>query len=409
MSISSGDAAAMLSGVRVIDLTTVVFGPLTTQILADYGADVIKVESPEGDIMRFAGDGAKGGMGPIFINLNRGKRSVVVDLKTAGGKQILQTLLTGADVVVHNIRRQAIDRLGFSYEAVGSFNPRILYCVASGFANGSRRADAAAIDDVIQTASGLAALNAGDDCVPRLVQSLIADKVSALALACSILAALYRRAKTGCGGSVDVPMYETVAAFMLLEHLQGHTFRPAVGEIGYRRVMQNGRRIYRARDGHISMAPYSTAQWMAFFQATGRPALANDPRITDPVQRNAHVSALYDLIGDVAGERTVSEWEALAEKIGFPAQRVNTLAEVVSQADLESTGTLVARNQPGVGEVNMLASPGFFDGRPARHAAAAPRLGEHTAQVLVEAGVSLDELDRFAAEGVIRLRESSNE
>lgn len=393
----------MLNGVRVIDLTTVVFGPLTTQVLADYGAGVIKVEPPEGDIMRFAGSGTKDGMGPIFLNLNRGKRSVVLDLKTAEGKQLLRTLLASADVLVHNIRREAIGRLGFSYDAVASFNPRILYCVASGFANGSRRADAAAIDDVIQTASGMAALNAGSDGVPRLVQSLVADKVSGLALACAILAALYRRATTGRGGLIDVPMYETVAAFMLLEHLQGHTFKPAIGEIGYRRVMKNGRRIYRARDGYISMTPYSTIQWAAFFEITGRPALAKDPRITDPVQRNAHVSELYDLIGEVAGERTVAEWEEVAAKIGFPAQRVNTLAEVVSQSDLESTGTLVARNQPGVGEVNMLASPGFFDGSPARHPAAAPRLGEHTAQVLSEAGLSSDDVDRLAANGIIRL------
>lgn len=396
----------MLEGVRVIDLTTVVFGPLTTQVLADYGADVIKVEPLEGDIMRFAGSGAKDGMGPIFLNLNRGKRSVAVDLKTAEGKQILRTLLATADVLVHNIRRQAIDRLGFSYEAVASFNPRILHCVASGFASGSRRADAAAIDDVIQTASGMAALNAGSDGVPRLVQSLIADKVSALALACAILAALYRRGTTGRGASVDVPMYETFAAFMLLEHLQGYTFKPAVGEIGYRRVMGNGRRIYRARDGYISMAPYGTAHWAAFFEATGRPALAKDPRITDPVQRNAHVSELYDLIGDVAAERTVGEWEALAAEIGFPAQRVNTLAELVSDPDLESSGTLVARDQPGVGEVNMLASPGLFDGVAARHPGVAPRLGEHTAQALVEAGLSSDDIQRFATNGVIRLGET---
>ena len=403
MSSGKSDAGPMLKGVRIIDLTTVVFGPLTTQMLADYGADVIKIEPLEGDIMRFAGSGAKDGMGPIFLNLNRGKRSVAVDLKTDEGKQILRTLLTGADVLVHNVRRQAIDRLGFSYEAVASFNPRILYCVASGFASGTRRADAAAIDDVIQTASGMAALNAGADGVPRLVQSLIADKVSALALACAILAALYRRATTGRGASIDVPMYETVAAFMLLEHLQGHTFRPAAGGLGYPRVMGHGRRIYRARDGYLSMTPYSSAHWAAFFEATGRPALAKDARITDAAQRNAHVSELYDLIGEVAGQRTVSEWESLAARIGFPAQRVNTFAEVVSDPDLESTGTLVARDQPGVGEVNMLASPGFFDGHAARHPGAAPRLGEHTAQALAEAEFSADDVRRFTASGVIRM------
>ena len=222
----------LLQGVTVIDLTSVVYGPLTTQVLADYGADVIKIESLEGDLMRHAGSPATGGMGPIFLNLNRGKKSVALDLKAEAGKEVLRALLAKADIFVHNIRRSAIDRLGFSHTAIAAYNPGILYCAATGFWQGGRRADAAAIDDVSQSAAGIAAINAGGDGVPRLVQSLLADKVAGISLACALLAALYRRSLTGRGAAVDVPMYETLASFMLLEHLQGRTFDAAEGQLG---------------------------------------------------------------------------------------------------------------------------------------------------------------------------------
>jgi len=393
--------------VRIIDLTTVVYGPLTTQTLADYGADVIKIESPGGDIIRHAGTGAKDGMGPIFLNLNRGKRSIVLDLKRAEGKEVLRSLLADADVFVFNVRRAAIDRLGFSYEAVRAFNPGILYCAASGFWQGGRHADAAAIDDVIQSAAGMAALNAGDDGVPRLVQSLVADKVAGLSLACAVLAALYRRATKGVSAAIDVPMYESMASFMLLEHMQGRTFDPAAGVIGYHRVMGVGRRIYRARDGYISMTPYSRAHWAEFFRATGRPELAADRRIVDPVQRNAHVAELYDLIGAVAADRTVAQWEELAERVGFPAQRVNDLAAVVEDPDLQRSGALAMREQPGLGPVQMLAAPGFFDGEVARHPGVAPRLGQHTHEVLAECGMSEKRIAELAGLGVVELYEEA--
>jgi crotonobetainyl-CoA:carnitine CoA-transferase CaiB-like acyl-CoA transferase len=391
----------LLQSVRVIDLTTVVFGPLATQVLADYGADVIKIEPPEGDVMRHNGVGATGGMGPIFLNLNRGKRSVVIDLKREEGKDLLRTLIGKADVLIHNVRRKAIDRLGFSYQAVRAMNPSILYCAATGFAATSRRADAGAIDDVIQSAAGLAALNADREGVPRLVESLVADKLAGLSLACAVLAGLYRQKSTGVGGTIDLPMYETLASFLLVEHLQGHTFVPPKGGIGYHRLIGRGRRIYRAKDGYVSLAPYSTSHWTEFFKAAGRPDLATDPRVNDRVQRNIHIADLYDLIGGVVGERTVAEWEALAARIGFPAQGVRTLEDVANDPELASTGVLIERAQAGVGRARALASPGFFDNHPARHPGSAPLLGQHTAEVLREMGISADAIHRYAADGVI--------
>ncbi len=397
-----------LAGVRVIDLTTVVFGPLTTQIFADYGADVIKIESLEGDIMRHAGSVASEGMGCIFLNLNRGKRSVVVNLKTKEGLDILRKLVSGADVFIHNVRRSAMDRLDLSYEAIAAINPRILYCTATGFAKTNTRADAAAIDDVIQTSTGLAALNASDNGIPRFVQSLLADKVAGLGLACAVLAALYRRESTGRGGLVDVPMYETFASFLLLEHLQGESYEPARGAVGYQRVIgTRARRIYRAKDGYIAMSPYSSSQWADFFHETGRPELIDDPRITDAVVRNNNIGDLYDIIDTIAGTRTVKEWEALASRLGFPCQRVNSLADVATDPDLRSTGSLVLREHAGVGLTRMLASPGFFDGEVARHPGVAPRFAEHTEEVLAEAGFSTDEIEQFVTGGVVCIAEQS--
>lgn len=395
-------SASLLQGVRVIDLTTVVFGPLATQVLADYGADVIKIEPPEGDVMRHNGVGATGGMGPIFLNLNRGKRSVVIDLKRAQGKALLRTMIGKADVFIHNVRRKAIDRLGFSYAAVRALNPTILYCSATGFAATGKRADAGAIDDVIQSAAGLAALNADRDGVPRLVESLVADKIAGLSLACAVLAGLYRQKSTGVGGAIDLPMFETLASFLLVEHLQGHTFVPPKGGIGYHRLIGRGRRIYRAKDGYVSLAPYSTEHWVEFFKAAGRADLATDPRVNDRVQRNIHIADLYDQIGRVVGERTVGEWEALGLKIGFPVQGVRSLSEVANDPELASTGVLIDREQPGVGTTRMLASPGFFDEHAVRHPGSAPQLGQHTVAVLSEMGIAADAVQRHAAHGVIK-------
>jgi crotonobetainyl-CoA:carnitine CoA-transferase CaiB-like acyl-CoA transferase len=394
-------AAKMLDGVRVIDLTSVVFGPYSTQILADYGADVVKVEVPEGDIMRYAGHAPERGMGPVFVNLNRGKRSIVLDIRTPGGKAALEALIRGADLLVHNVRRKPMARLGFSAQACAALNPRLLYCAATGFAEAHELADAPAIDDVIQCAVGLTELNADADGTPRLVPSLVADKVAGLALASAMLAALVRQRTTGAGGTVDVPMYETLASFSLVEHLQGATFSPD-GSVGYTRVTREGRRIYRAKDGHVSMTPYSNEQWARFFRAVGRPDMATDPRVTDPAVRGTRFHELYDVIESVAHTRTVAEWIALARELNMPAMPVVSLAEVANDPQLERSGATQTRAFAGIGPVKHLSSPGFFDGEAARHPANAPRLGEHTRALLREAGYDEAGIADLLATGAAR-------
>lgn len=395
-------APRLLHGVRVIDLTSVLFGPYATQILADYGADVIKVEVPDGDIMRYAGPAPERGMGPVFMNLNRGKRSVVLDIRKPEGRAALEALLRGADLLVHNVRREPMARLGFSPEAVRAINPRILYCAATGFSEQHPLADAPAIDDVIQCAVGMADLNGDADGTPRLVPSLIADKVSGLALASAMLAALVRQRTTGEGGVIDVPMYDTLASFCLVEHLQGATYQPPTGAVGYARVTRDGRRIYRAKDGHVSMTPYSSEQWARFFAAVGRDDMVTDPRVTDPAVRGTRFHELYDVIESVAHTRTVDEWIALARELRMPAMPVSRLPEVVADPALEASGALAWTAVPGVGPVRQLASPGFFDGVAARHPVGAPRLGEHTEAVLAEAGYDPEAIAALLSGGAAR-------
>jgi formyl-CoA transferase len=324
-------------------------------------------------------------MGPVFVNLNRGKRSIVLDIRKPDGKAALEALIRGADLLVHNVRRKPMARLGFSPQACAALNPRLLYCAATGFAEAHELADAPAIDDVIQCAVGLSGLNADADGTPRLVPSLIADKVAGLALASAMLAALVRQRTTGQGGTVDVPMYETLASFCLVEHLQGATFSPE-GSVGYTRVTREGRRIYRAKDGHVSMTPYSNEQWARFFIAVGRPDMATDPRVTDPAVRGTRFHELYDVVESVAHTRTVAEWITLARELSMPAMPVVSLADVAGDVQLERSGATETREFAGIGPVKHLSSPGFFDGVAARHPMNAPRLGEHTRVLLREAG-----------------------
>jgi len=388
---------APLDGIRVIDMTGVVFGPTATQALADWGADVIKVEPPEGDTLRHAGVARHRGMSAMFMNLNRGKRSVALDVATPAGLEAMRRLLAGADLFVHNVRREPIRRLGLGPEDVLSVNPSIVYATASGYHERSPLARAPAIDDSIQAATGLAALNAGTVGAPRFVPSVVADKTAGLALAGAALAALVRRLRTGRGGVLGVPMYDTLAGFVLAEHLQGHTYVPADGGAGYRRVTPEGRRLYRARDGWLTMTPYTRPQWKAFFDAVGDPAMADDPRVVDPVERNRHIQWLYARIGEAAATRGVDDWLALCREHGIPAYRAVTLDEVATDPALEASGAIARVEHPTEGTLRMLASPGFLDGAPSRAAGPAPRLGEHTVAVLREAGLDGAAIDAMLA------------
>ncbi|HEV7418136.1 MAG TPA: CoA transferase [Tianweitania sediminis] len=371
-----------LDGVKVVDLTAIVLGPLATLMLADLGADVIKIEPPEGDSIRHAGLSRSAGMGSIFITLNRNKRSVVLDLKDPASRPALIKLVAQADVVVHNMRPNAARKLGLGYEVLSEVNPTLIYCSASGFDLGSDRAADPAVDDVIQAASGLASLFEQNSSEPRYVPSLLADKISGLYLSHAILAALIDRQKTGRGRSINIAMAETMAAFTLIEHLGGSAFSPAVGPVTYGRLTTPYRKPMKTADGFIAFTPYSKQQWQAFFVAAGRPDLGEDPRIVDPARRNAEIGDLYALLGEILVTNSSSHWMAIARKNGIPASPVLTIDALVASEDLRRTGHIIDLEGTSEGTVASIHPWGNLFGT--KVARPAPSLGRDTEDVLRE-------------------------
>ena len=279
-----------LSGVRVIDITTIILGPYATQQLGDLGADIVKIEAPgAGDPIRHAGPKRNDGMGGIFLNVNRNKRSVVLDLKQDGGKDVLRRLIPTADVFFHNMRPKAIGRLGFDYEAVSALKPDIVYCGAYGYSEKGPYAAKPAYDDLIQGASGLAVLGADEHGAPRYTPTILVDKLVGLVASQAILSALFHRSQTGDGQAIEVPMFETMAAFMLAEHIYGRAFVPPIGGTGYARVTSPHRKPAKARDGYICILPYTEGQWFSFFEISGRSELLEDVRFKDYASRNKDI------------------------------------------------------------------------------------------------------------------------
>lgn len=391
-----------LAGLRVLDLTAVVLGPVATQILADYGADVVKVEPLEGDLMRANGTSKHKGMSSIFLSVNRNKRSLAIDLKSPAGVEAVRRLLPGFDVLVHNMRIAAIERLGLGYEAVRTVNPRIVYCVATGFGQGGPAEAQPAFDDVIQAASGLASLIGHETGRPDYVPSLIADKTAGLATANAVLAAMVHQARTGEGQYVEVPMFETMAAFVLTEHLGGLTFDPPLGPAGYARLLAGGRKPAPTSDGHVAMLPYTVVHWTRFFEGTGRPDLARKYDLQDRHQRNARVRELYADMHAVTRTLTTEALLELCLRLDIPATRLYSIDELPEHPHLKAVGLLQEVDHPSEGRIRTIRPPTRFARTPAELALPAPTLGQHTLEVLREAGLDEADLAALAGAGAIR-------
>ncbi len=377
--------AGPLAGIRIIDLTAVAMGPYATQILGDMGADVIKVESPDGDVFRQAAPFRHKGMGAAFLNLNRNKRSISLDLKRAEDRQIVVDLVRGADVFVYNVRPQSMRALQLDYDTLRKVNPRIIYCGTYGFSEGGPHAGRPAFDDIIQGMSGLAALQGkNSDSGPRYVNTIIADKITGLVACYAIAMALYERERSGLGQEIEVPMFESMVSFNLIEHLAGETFRPAVGPMGYDRVLSPHRRPYRTRNGHIGLLPYTTAQWKRFFDVAGRPDLAADARVADPVTRSQHINELYAILAEVVAERTTEEWLEVLANADVPVTRIMTLEELLREEHLERTGFFRGETHASEGEIRTIGIPVRFSRTPGDIRRQAPRLGEHREEILRE-------------------------
>ena len=372
-----------LAGVRVVDLSAVVLGPYASQNLADYGADVIKVEPPEGDSTRHTGPSTEAGMGAIFLGVNRGKRSVVLDLKQAHDRVALDELLATADVLMHSIRPQKLAAIGLAPEEVRSRHPRLVYVGLHGFAEDGPYGGKPAYDDIIQGLSGCAALMQMQSGEPVYYPTIAADKTCGLVATHAILAALFARERTGKGSYVEVPMFEAMAAFNLVEHLYGHHFAPPLADCGYPRVLAPHRRPYRTADGYLCVMPYTDAHWRRFFQEAGRPDAAADPRFASIGERTRHIAELYALAAQLLATRSTQAWVEACERLEIPCARMNRLEDLEQDPHLQATGFFRSIQDPAMGEVRFTAPPVRIDGEafPVRMA---PRLGEHTQEVLRE-------------------------
>jgi len=375
-----------LAGVRVVDLTIAVLGPVATQILADLGAEVIKVETPDGDPMRQIGPARNPGMAAYYLNVNRGKKSLVLDLKRPPARAAMMRLAATADVFVHNMRPGAAVRLGIDYPALAAANPRIVYAWASGYRADGPHRDRAAFDDVIQGESGLAALNKGPDGAPRYLPMVVCDKLCGHSLASMIGMALFHRERTGEGQEVHVPMLETMVAFNMVDHLwHGVLGEPEKG-LGYPRMLTPYRRPYATSDGHVCLLATTDRQWRNLFAALGRADLADDPRYATIAGRTANIDALYTLVAEILRTRTTAEWRQRLDAADVPNGGVNDLAGVVGDPYLRDTGFFVPVEHPSEGPTVTMAIAPQFSRSPPTLDLPPPRLGEHTEAILAELG-----------------------
>jgi len=394
-----------LAGVRILDLTSVVLGPFATQILAQLGADVIKVESPEGDTMRHVGPMKHPGMGHIFLHANGGKRSIVLDLKHEEGREAALKLAEGGDVMISNVRPNAMARLGLDYETVRQRNPRLIYVSCCGFDQEGPDAGRPAYDDLVQGATGVPWLmQQYGSPEPAYAPITLSDRVTGLHAVYAVTAALYARSQTGQGQAVLVPMFEAMAQFILGDHMAGLTFEPPHGDPGYARLLTPHRKPYATGDGMLCVLIYNDKHWRSFFAAIGEAeGLGKDPLFSTHSARAANIDAVYAQVSRIMLTRTTEQWRALLDAADVPNMPMNSPADLLANPQLRATGFLQDAVHPTEGAIHTLAPPTRWSATPpARDFLPAPRLGEHTVELLSEAGYPAERIEGLLASGACR-------
>jgi len=398
----------MLAGVRVLDLTSVVIGPLCTQILSDHGAEVIKVESPTGDVGRhLGGRGRNPGMAPKFLHLNRNKRSISIDVKNPKAYEALVELIKTADVMTWNVRPKSMARMKLSYEEVKAINPKIIYCGMFGFGQGGRYAEIPAYDPIIQGSSGVAGLNERAFGEPRYLPYVMADRTGGLIAVQMIAMALFNRERTGEGQSIEIPMFENMVTQVLTEHLYNHTFVPPLGGLGDPRLVNEFYTPSKTLDGYICISANTDAQVFPLLDAMGLGALKTDERFCSVAARFKNVHEYYALRSEELKKQTPQFWLDVCQTHDIPAAPYHTLETLVEDPHLKDVGLLIKREHPSEGEI--------WDLRPANEVSSghrekwlpAPKLGQHTIEILQEAGLGMEEINEMIAQGSAKVPDQS--
>ena len=389
-----------LDGVKVVDLTTIVVGPICTRTLADYGAEVIKVEAPGGDLLRTMAEGSRNpGMSGKFINFNRNKRSIGLDIKKPEGLEAMRRLIDKADVFVSNVRPDALTRAGLDYATLSKTNPRLIVCSILAFGRGGRSSGRPAYDPVIQSLSGVAGTIARATGEPRFVPMVMTDHTSGLIAAQAIGFALYRREKTGKGEAIDVPMLENMTSFVSSEHMGAMTFDPPVGPSGDGRLLSPNYKPVPTKDGYVTVRPNTNVQAFAFFDAIGKPELKTDPRFNSAAARTRNAAAYFEVQTTSLGHKTTDEWVELFDKLDVPAARYNTIDELLTDPHLTDVGFFKEEQHPSEGKIKRTRLANTFSGGARSNETPAPLMGQHTREILKEAGFSPAEIDAMVAGG----------
>ena len=394
--------AGPLEGVKILELTAVVLGPWACQILADMGAEVIKVEPPYGDSNRSLGASRNPGMAALYLTCNRNKRSLMLDLKKPGAREAIMKIAKDVDVVIHNNRPQVMTKLGLEYKDFKEVNDKIIYCGTYGYGKQGPYGEKGALDDSIQSISGIAWLTNMVLGEPRYLPTIVCDKTTALNVVYAVIAALYSREKTGEGQELEVPMFESMVYYNMAEHLWGQTFEPAIGTAGYKRLMSYHRKPYKTKDGYIAILPYLDAHWHKFCTLADREDLLDDERFKSLADRVANIDDTYEETAKTMVNRTTQEWLDMFGQTSVPTNAVNTLDGVLEDPHLKEVGFWQELDHPTEGKLRMTKFPVNFSGTPAENRRHQPRLGEHSTEILLEAGLSQVEIDDMIEAGTTK-------